>query len=72
MKKMNLSGGALCKELGVGQCLARQTDFKHINRHEDIFIHRDNPFITYKKGGENSPGTGAGTEEEISRTKFAG
>ncbi|GKQ21194.1 hypothetical protein NUBL21980_44110 [Klebsiella michiganensis] len=53
----------------MGQGLVRQTDFKHINRHEDIFIHRDNPFITYKKSGENSPGNGA--EEKISRTKSA-
>jgi hypothetical protein len=38
----------------MGQSLVRKADFKHINRDEDIFIHRDNPFITYKKGGENS------------------
>ena len=50
MYQMNLSRRALRKELGVGQGLVRQTDFKHINRHEDILYIETILFITYKKG----------------------
>lgn len=58
------------EELSMGQSLVRKAGFKHINRDEDIFIHRDNPFITYKKGGENSADNGA--EEEISIRSMMG